>query len=43
MSPNFPVGVYSVPEVSMVGETEQSLTKNKIPYEIGIARYKRNI
>ena len=40
MSPNFPVGVYSVPEVSMVGETEQSLTKNKIPYEIGIARYK---
>ncbi|MHB8474126.1 MAG: Si-specific NAD(P)(+) transhydrogenase [Gammaproteobacteria bacterium] len=35
---NFPFGIYSVPEISMVGMTEQELTTKKIPYEIGIAR-----
>lgn len=35
---HFPFGVYAVPEISMVGLTEQELTAQKIPYEAGIAR-----
>ncbi len=34
-----PYGIYAIPEISMVGKTEQELTKEKIPYEIGSARY----
>jgi NAD(P) transhydrogenase len=34
-----PYGVYSVPEISMVGRTEQELTKARIPYEVGLAKY----
>ena len=34
-----PYGVYTVPEISMVGATEEQLTRDKIPYEVGIARY----
>jgi NAD(P) transhydrogenase len=40
MSEHFPVGIYAIPEVSMVGATEEQLTAKKIPYESGIARYK---
>lgn len=36
----FPFGVYSVPEISMVGKTEQQLTDEGIPYEAGVAQYK---
>lgn len=36
----FPFGIYAVPEISMVGKTEQQLTKEGIPYEAGIANYK---
>jgi NAD(P) transhydrogenase len=39
-SPLFPYGIYTIPEISMVGETEQSLTKNNVPYEVGLARYR---
>ena len=35
---HFPFGVYAVPEMSMVGLTEQELTADKIPYEVGVAR-----
>lgn len=35
-----PYGIYSIPEISMVGETEDSLTEKQVPYETGIARYK---
>lgn len=34
-----PYGIYAIPEISMVGKTEQELTKEKTPYEIGSARY----
>jgi len=34
-----PYGIYTIPEVSMVGATEEQLTKAKIPYEVGLARY----
>jgi NAD(P) transhydrogenase len=36
----FPYGIYSVPEISMVGKTEEELTEAAIPYEIGKARYR---
>ncbi|MFQ5588738.1 MAG: Si-specific NAD(P)(+) transhydrogenase [Nitrospiria bacterium] len=39
MGANFPYGIYSIPEISMVGATEEELTREKIPYETGIARY----
>lgn len=34
----FPFGIYAVPEMSMVGKTEQELTEQRIAYEVGIAR-----
>ena len=34
-----PFGIYSIPEISMVGQTEEELTQAKIPYEVGRARY----
>ncbi|QOJ00668.1 MAG: Si-specific NAD(P)(+) transhydrogenase [Phycisphaeraceae bacterium] len=34
-----PYGIYSIPEISMVGWTEERLTAESIPYEAGIARY----
>jgi NAD(P) transhydrogenase len=34
-----PYGIYAIPEISMVGKTEQELTKEKIPYEVGSARF----
>lgn len=40
MSEHFPIGVYSVPEVSMVGAPEHELTEKKIPYETGVARFR---
>jgi NAD(P) transhydrogenase len=36
----FPYGIYGIPEISMVGKTEQQLTEEGIPYEAGIASYK---
>ncbi|MEO8450077.1 MAG: Si-specific NAD(P)(+) transhydrogenase, partial [Gemmatimonadota bacterium] len=37
--PVFPYGIYTVPEISMVGATEQELTASKTPYEVGQARF----
>ncbi len=37
----FPYGIYTVPEISMIGQTEEALTANKIPYEVGVARYSK--
>ncbi len=34
-----PFGVYTIPEISMVGPTEEELTASRTPYEIGVARY----
>lgn len=40
MSANLiPYGIYTIPEISMVGHTEEQLTQQKIPYEVGLARY----
>jgi len=35
----FPYGIYTIPEISMVGRTERDLTAAKIPYEVGVAHY----
>lgn len=40
MASHFPIGIYAIPEISMVGETEETLTERKVPYETGIARYR---
>jgi NAD(P) transhydrogenase len=34
-----PYGIYTIPEISIVGKTEKQLTQEKIPYEFGIAKY----
>jgi len=34
-----PYGIYTIPEISMVGETEESLTLKGIPYEVGCAYF----
>lgn len=34
-----PYGVYTIPEISMVGATEEQLTADRVPYEVGISRY----
>jgi NAD(P) transhydrogenase len=36
----FPYGIYSIPEISMVGKNEEELTQAGIGYEVGKARYK---
>jgi NAD(P) transhydrogenase len=36
---SLPYGIYTIPEISMVGETELALTNAKIPFEVGIAKY----
>jgi NAD(P) transhydrogenase len=36
----FPYGIYTIPEISMVGQSEQQLTQQNIPYEVGLARYR---
>ena len=36
----FPYGIYAIPEISMVGWTEEKLTEEDIPFESGIANYR---
>lgn len=35
-----PIGIYSIPEISYVGKTEDELTTANTPFEVGIARYR---
>lgn len=35
-----PTGIYTIPEISTVGATEETLTSEKIPYEVGSATYR---
>lgn len=39
-SPHFPYGIYTIPEISVVGKSEAELTASGIPYEIGKASYR---
>lgn len=35
-----PIGIYAIPEISFVGDTEETLTAASTPYETGISRYR---
>jgi NAD(P) transhydrogenase len=37
---HFPYGIYTIPEISMVGKNEEELTHAGVPYEVGKARYR---
>lgn len=37
---DIPTGIYTIPEMSSVGKTEQQLTAAKVPYEVGRASFK---
>jgi NAD(P) transhydrogenase len=39
-SPWFPYGIYSVPEMSTCGMSEEDMQTRGIPYEIGVARFR---
>ena len=39
-SPWYPYGIYSVPEISTCGMSEEEIAQRGIPYEIGIARFR---
>lgn len=39
ISPHLPFGIYTIPEISMVGATEEELTKKGVPYEVGCALF----
>ena len=36
----FPFGIYTIPEISVCGKTEEELTEAGVPYEIGKATYR---
>jgi NAD(P) transhydrogenase len=42
ISPLLPNGIYTIPEVGMVGETEESLKKKGVAYIVGRANYREN-
>ncbi|MDM7856432.1 Si-specific NAD(P)(+) transhydrogenase [Cellulomonas alba] len=35
-----PIGIYTIPEISYCGRTEEELTADAVPYEVGISRYR---
>src|SRR5439155_16863153 len=37
---NYPYGIYTIPEISFVGKTEEQLTDEDVPYEVGLAFYR---
>jgi NAD(P) transhydrogenase len=39
-SANYPYGIYTIPEISFVGKTEEQLTDEDVPYEVGLAYYR---
>ena len=42
LSPVLPYGIYTIPEVSMAGETEEALKEKGVPYVSGIAWFRDN-
>jgi NAD(P) transhydrogenase len=40
MNQTQPIGIYSIPEISFVGRTEEQLTNDSVPFEVGISRYR---
>jgi NAD(P) transhydrogenase len=36
----YPYGIYTIPEISFAGKTEEQLTDEDLPYEVGLAYYR---
>jgi NAD(P) transhydrogenase len=34
------IGIYTIPEISFIGKTEDELTDSLIPFEVGVSRYR---
>jgi NAD(P) transhydrogenase len=37
---SYPYGIYTIPEMSFAGKTEEQLTTEDVPYEVGLAYYR---
>jgi NAD(P) transhydrogenase len=37
---HYPYGIYTIPEISFIGRTEEQLTDDDVPYEVGVAFYR---
>jgi len=37
---NYPYGIYTIPEISFIGKTEEQLTDEGVPYEVGISYFR---
>jgi len=37
---SYPYGIYTIPEISFIGKTEEQLTDEDVPYEVGLAYYR---
>ncbi|MET7466932.1 Si-specific NAD(P)(+) transhydrogenase [Nonomuraea sp. NPDC005501] len=35
-----PIGIYTIPEISFIGRTEDELTASQVPFEVGVSRYR---
>jgi NAD(P) transhydrogenase len=40
ISAALPIGIYTIPEISFIGSTEEQLTQEQTPYEVGVSRYR---
>jgi NAD(P) transhydrogenase len=36
----YPYGIYTIPQISFIGKTEEQLTEDDVPYEVGVAYYR---
>ena len=37
---SYPYGIYTIPQISLIGKTEEQLTDADVPYEVGVAYYR---
>lgn len=37
---SYPYGIYTIPQISFIGKTEEQLTDGDVPYEVGVAYYR---
>jgi NAD(P) transhydrogenase len=37
---SYPYGIYTIPQISFIGKTEEQLTNEDVPYEVGVAYYR---
>ena len=40
MTTEAPIGIYTIPEISFIGKSEDQLTEARIPFEVGVSRYR---